>query len=69
MSRTHHSNMDVYDKVPKADMVQASLVVASFIAHAANLPELLPRKPMPKEKTEAKNAAAANAKPAVAATP
>jgi hypothetical protein len=29
MSRTHHSNMDVYDKVPKADMVQASLVVAS----------------------------------------
>lgn len=69
MSRTHHSNMDVYDKVPKADMVQASLVVASFIAHAANLPELLPRKPMPKEKTEAKNAAAADAKPAVAATP
>ena len=67
MSRTHHSNMDVYDKVPKADMVQASLVVASFIAHAANRSDLLPRKPMPKEKKENKEnnteTSAASARP------
>ena len=48
-ARTHHSNMDVYDKVPKEDIMQASLIMASFVAHAANREEMLPRKPLPKD--------------------
>jgi carboxypeptidase Q len=47
-SRTHHSNMDVYDRVPAADLMQAAAVIASFVYHAANRPEMLPRKPLPK---------------------
>ena len=46
-SRTHHSNMDVYDRIQSTDMVQASAIIASFVYHAANRPEMLPRKPLP----------------------
>lgn len=48
-SRTHHSSVDVYDKVQKSDLIQASMVLASFVAHAANRNDMLPRKPMPKD--------------------
>lgn len=48
MARTHHSNMDTMDRVPKGDLMQMSAILASFAYHAANRPELLPRKPMPK---------------------
>jgi len=47
-SRTHHSNMDVYDRVQRADMMQMAAVVTSFVYNAANRDELLPRKPLPK---------------------
>jgi len=47
-SRTHHSNMDVYDRVQRADMMQMAAIVASFVYNAANREELLPRKPLPK---------------------
>jgi hypothetical protein len=47
-SRTHHSNMDVYDRVQRADMMQMAGIVASFVYNAANREELLPRKPLPK---------------------
>ena len=46
-SRTHHSNMDVYDRVQAADLMQASAIIASFVYHTANRQELLPRKPGP----------------------
>jgi hypothetical protein len=46
-SLTHHSNMDVYDHVVPADLMQASAVIASIVYHAANRPELLPRKELP----------------------
>ncbi len=48
MSRTHHSNMDVYDRVQKGDLMQAAAIMASVVYDAANRPEMLPRKPMPK---------------------
>ena len=48
MQRTHHSNMDTMDRVPKADLMQMSAILASFAYHAANRDALLPRKPMPK---------------------
>jgi len=47
-SRTHHSNMDVYDRVQRGDMMQMAAIVASFVYNAANREELLPRKPLPK---------------------
>lgn len=46
-SRTHHSNMDVYDRVQASDLIQASAIVASFVYHTANHEDLLPRKPLP----------------------
>jgi Zn-dependent M28 family amino/carboxypeptidase len=45
-TRTHHSNMDVFDRVQTEDMQQASIVMASFVYHAAMRDEKLPRKPL-----------------------
>jgi hypothetical protein len=47
-SRTHHSNMDVYDRVQRDDMVQQATVIAVFAYNAAMRDEKLPRKPLPK---------------------
>jgi Zn-dependent M28 family amino/carboxypeptidase len=47
-TRTHHSNMDVYDRIQKSDVMQMSAVVASLVYHTANREERLPRKPLPK---------------------
>lgn len=47
-SRTHHSNMDVYERVIPADVMQAAVVMATFAYHAAMRDEKLPRKPQPK---------------------
>ena len=47
-TRTHHSNMDAYDRAQAGDLIQASMIVASFVYHAATRDELLPRKPLPK---------------------
>ena len=49
-TRSHHSNMDVYDRIQPADLQQASAIVASFAYHAATRAEMLPRKPLPKAK-------------------
>ncbi len=46
-TRTHHSNMDGYDRAQSADLIQASIIVATFVYQAANRDELLPRKPLP----------------------
>jgi hypothetical protein len=47
-SRTHHSNMDVYDRVQRGDLMQMVAIVASFVYNAANRDQILPRKPLPK---------------------
>ena len=44
-TRTHHSNMDTYERVQDADMKLNASVIASFVYHAANRPTLFPRKP------------------------
>lgn len=46
-TRTHHSNMDHYDRVFPADLMQASAIIASLVYHAANREEIFPRKPLP----------------------
>ncbi|MCB1022699.1 MAG: M20/M25/M40 family metallo-hydrolase [Acidobacteria bacterium] len=46
-TRTHHSNMDAYDRAQPADLMQAAAIVASFVYNAANRGDMLPRKPLP----------------------
>jgi carboxypeptidase Q len=50
MTVTHHSSMDVYDHAVAGDLMQAAAVIASVVYDAANRPEMLPRKPLPKPK-------------------
>ena len=47
-SRTHHSNMDVYDRLQSDDLKQAAVIVASFVYNAAMREQMLPRKPIEK---------------------
>ncbi len=46
-SRTHHSTADVYERIQEEDMRKNAVIVASFVYHAANRDEKLPRKPLP----------------------
>ena len=43
-TRTHHTNMDSYDHLQPADLMQAATIVASFVYNAAMRDEKLPRK-------------------------
>ena len=43
-SRTHHSNMDFFDRVQREDLIQQAAVAAVFAWYTANWPEQLPRK-------------------------
>ena len=47
-TRTHHSNMDVYDRLQPEDLKQAAVIVASFVYEAAMRDQMLPRKPIEK---------------------
>ena len=47
-SRTHHSNMDVYDRLQPEDLKQISVIVAGFVYDAAMRDQMLPRKPLEK---------------------
>ena len=42
-TRTHHSNMDLYDRVQKGDVMQGAMIEAWFAYNAATRAELLPR--------------------------
>jgi len=46
-ARTHHSNMDVWDRIQADDMKQASVIMAAFVYNTAMRDEKLPRKPAP----------------------
>jgi carboxypeptidase Q len=47
-TRTHHSNMDLYDRLQPEDLKQISVIVASFVYDAAMRDQMLPRKPIEK---------------------
>jgi carboxypeptidase Q len=57
--RTHHTNYDVYDRLQREDLMQAAVVMATFVWEAANRPELMPRKPLAKSDLAAPATAAA----------
>jgi hypothetical protein len=46
-TRTHHSNMDVYDRAQESDLKQASTIEAFFLYQAAMRDAKFPRKPLP----------------------
>ncbi len=46
-TRTHHSSMDVYDRIQADDVKQAAIIMASFVYHTAMRDEQLPRKRLP----------------------
>ncbi|MEO8371970.1 MAG: M20/M25/M40 family metallo-hydrolase [Candidatus Solibacter sp.] len=46
-TRTHHSNMDTYDRIQASDMLQMTTIEASMVYLTAVRPEKLPRKPLP----------------------
>jgi carboxypeptidase Q len=48
-TRTHHSNMDVYDRLQSDDLRQMAVIVASFVYQAAMRDQMFPRKPIEKE--------------------
>ncbi len=43
-TRTHHSNMDLYERLQTKDMMQNAVIVAAFVYNTANRDERLPRK-------------------------
>lgn len=47
-TRTHHTNMDLYDRIQKNDLAQASVIIASFVYNAAMRDQMLTRKALPK---------------------
>ncbi|HEX7903501.1 MAG TPA: M20/M25/M40 family metallo-hydrolase [Chitinophagaceae bacterium] len=47
-TRTHHTNMDTYDHLVPADLMQASTIIASFVYNTAQQEEKIPRKALPK---------------------
>lgn len=46
-TRTHHSNMDTYERLQSADLEQAATVEAIFVYNTAMRDQMLPRKPLP----------------------
>ena len=47
-TRTHHTNVDTYERLQPADLMHNATVVAWFVYLTCNHPELLPRKPLPR---------------------
>ena len=48
-TRTHHSNMDVFDRLQFDDLKQVAVIVADFVYNAAMRDQMFPRKPIEKE--------------------
>ena len=46
-TRTHHSNMDTYERLQASDLKQLAVVEAIFVYNAAMREQMIPRKPLP----------------------
>ena len=51
-TRTHHTNMDTYERLQPEDLAQAATVEAIFVYNAAMRDQMLPRKPLPHPERE-----------------
>ncbi len=69
-SRTHHSNMDTYERLQPEDLAQAATVEAIFVYNTAMRDQMLPRKPLPHpEQNEQRSAPLKNVMPGAEAPP
>jgi carboxypeptidase Q len=72
-SHSHHTNMDVYDRIQAQDMMKNAVIIASFVYHAATRDTLLPRKalprPRPPQTPAATSPSPASGSPATPAAP
>lgn len=67
-SRSHHSNMDTYERLQQEDLAQAAAVEAIFVYNAAMRDQMLPRKAFPHpELDEKRDAPLKSAMPGVEA--
>jgi hypothetical protein len=46
-ARSHHSNMDTYDRVQRDDLLQQATIASVFAYSAAMRDQMLPRKALP----------------------
>jgi hypothetical protein len=53
-TRTHHSDMDTYDRLHEADLEQAAVVEAIFLWNTSQRDAMMPRKPFPHPELEQK---------------
>lgn len=51
-TRTHHSNMDTFDRLHAADLQQAAVVEAIFLYNTSERDAMMPRKPFPHPELE-----------------
>lgn len=51
-TRTHHSDMDTYDRLHAADLEQAAVVEAIFLYNTSERDAMMPRKPFPHPEAE-----------------
>jgi carboxypeptidase Q len=56
-TRTHHSDMDTYDRLHPLDLQQAAVVEAIFLYNTSEREAMMPRKPFPHPENEQKLAA------------
>ncbi len=54
-ARTHHTNMDTYERLQEDDLKQAAVIVASFVYHTAMRDQKLTRKTLPEAKAARAN--------------
>jgi len=58
-TKTHHSQSDTFDKVWKDDLNEGAQVLAAWAYNTAQLPAMLPRRPLPYRPSDAEAKAAA----------
>jgi hypothetical protein len=44
---THHTNQDVYERLPEPDLKQAAVILAIFVFNTAQRDAMIPRLPLP----------------------
>jgi len=66
-TRTHHSNMDTFDRLHAADLQQAAVIEAIFLYNTSEREQMMPRKPFPHpEEDKQRNAPLKNLFPTAA---
>jgi Zn-dependent M28 family amino/carboxypeptidase len=69
-TRTHHSDMDTFERLHAADLEQAAIVEAIFLYNTAQRDAMMPRKPFPHPELDMKlNAPIPNLYPGATAPP